>query len=134
MPPFYFETEFKLSTMVDDWPAEFVIVTAYATTGKHWAPKKNAAADESLEQHLRRKGGWLARVTGFNPTTGHAEPGWAFEMPLEEACDLGHQYLQDALYHVCGDQLSVTYCDQKRALVPVGKFRERLHFAEPVQA
>ena len=55
-------------------------------------------------------------------------------MPLEEACDLGHQYLQDALYHVRGDQLFVTYCDQKRALVPVGNFRERLHVTEPVLA
>ena len=127
MPPFYFKTEFKLPTTVKNWPTEFVIVTAYATTGEHWTPKKNQDAAESLEYFLRGRGGWLVRLTGFNPTTGHAEPGWAFEMSFEEACDLGRKYRQDAIYHGQGDQLSVTYCDQRRAMVPVGRFRDRLH-------
>ena len=48
-------------------------------------------------------------------------------MPFTEACDLGREYLQDAIYLVQGDQLSVTYCDERRGLVAVGNFRERLH-------
>ena len=34
MFPAYFETEFELSTTVKNWPAEFVIITAYAPTGE----------------------------------------------------------------------------------------------------
>jgi len=127
MHPAYFETQFRTPELVEDWPQEFVIVTAYATTGTQWSSEQNAAADRRLEAELRERGGGLVRVTGFSPTTGHAEPGWAFEMPFEEACDLGMRYLQDALYHVWGDVLSVSHCDERRKRIEVGGFRERLH-------
>jgi hypothetical protein len=47
-------------------------------------------------------------------------------MPFDDACDLGLRFRQDAIFHVSGDHLSVTYCDERRALVPVGLFRERI--------
>ena len=34
--PVYFETHFRSPQPVTDWPSEFVIVTAYATTGERW--------------------------------------------------------------------------------------------------
>lgn len=49
-------------------------------------------------------------------------------MPFDAACDLGLRYRQDATCHVQGDQLSVSLCDDRRGLVAVGAFRERLHF------
>ena len=128
MHPAYLKTQFRTQESVELWPQEFVIVTAYATTGTQWPPEQNEAADRRLESELRGRGGWLVRLTGFSPSTGHAEPGWAFEMPFEEACDLGLRYLQDAIYHVTGDELSVSFCDDRRKLVPVDSFRERLHF------
>lgn len=65
----------------------------------------------------------MRRLTGYSPTTVHAEPGWAVEMPWDEACDLGLRFKQDAIYSVRGDELTVTFCDHRRGLVPVGAFR-----------
>ena len=61
----------------------------------------------------------MRRVTGRSPTGDHAEPSWAAELPFDEACDLGLKFKQTAIYHVCDDQLSVSYCDQRRKFVPV---------------
>ena len=46
-------------------------------------------------------------------------------MPIEEACEIGLRYRQDAIYHVKNDLLSVTYCDE-RELVNIGSFEARL--------
>ena len=114
---------------MDPWPRRFVILTAYATTGTSWSEAENEDADRRLEAALRARvgeDGKVRRITGFSPTTGHAEPGWAARLPFEEACDLGARFRQDALYVVRDDGLFVSYCDERRALVPVGSFRERL--------
>ena len=122
----YFDTRFRLETPVLHWPNEFVIVSAYHTTGEQWPDEVNQAADKSLEQELKQHFDWLVRITGYSPTTDHAEPGWAFVMPLSAACDLGLRYKQDAIYHIKGDVLSVSFCDARRKLVTVGEFRSRL--------
>jgi len=127
MPAAYFETRFRTEAPIDDWPTEFVIISAYSTTGRSWPPEKNATADAALRVELEARGGWLVRITGYSPTTSHAEPSWAVVMPFDEACDFGLRFEQDAIYVVCGDELFVSYCDAKRALVPVGRFLERLH-------
>jgi len=107
-----------------------VILSAYATTGATWPAERNRAADRALEAELREEwgGGFLARVTGFSPSTGHAEPSWATDVPFEAARELGVRYHQDALYVVDGDTLSVAHCDpdRGRGRVRVGSFRERL--------
>ena len=124
--PAYFETRFISRDGVDGWPAQFVIITAYATTGETWTDEQNEAADQALEAELRVSGRWLRRVTGYSPTTQHSEPGWAVDLDWEKACDVGMRFLQDAIYVISGDALAVTYCDGRRALVPVGAFLERL--------
>lgn len=127
MPPDYFETHFRAEPPDPEWPAAFAVITAYAPTGEKWTIEKNEAANGRLHAELRQTGRWQARVTGYSPTTGHAEPGWAVELPLEDACALGDRYQQDAIYYVRGDALSITYCDPLRErLVPVGSFRQRL--------
>jgi len=122
----YFETRFISRDGLDCWPKQFVIITAYATTGETWTDEQNEAADQALETELRGMGCWMRRVTGYSPTTQHCEPGWAVAMEWEEACDLGVKYLQDAIYEVTGDALAVTYCDERRELLAVGSFLERL--------
>ncbi len=130
MHPEYLETHFKSPGLPEVWPDEFVIITAYATTGESWTPWENSQADRRLRSELEAKEVWLRRVTGFSPTTEHTEPGWAAELPLDDACELGLHFQQDAIFHVRCDQLSVTYCDERRRLVAMGAFRERLH-SEP---
>lgn len=126
MHPAYFETRFRTQLSVQRWPREFVILTAYATTGESWTRHQNASGDEKLASELRAHAAKIVRITGYSPRTGHAEPGWAAEISFEEACNIGLRFKQDALYHVKADKLSVSYCDERRKLVPVGSFRERV--------
>lgn len=127
MNPVYFETHFRTPHPVTPWPAEFVIISAFATTGEFWTSRQNEDADRRLASQLSALGVWVERVTGYSPTTGHAEPGWAAELAIEEACDIGLHFRQDAIYHVKNDRLSVTYCDSRRELLHVDSFRSRLH-------
>ena len=126
MHPSYFEVQFSVSAPVHDWPEQFAILSGYATTGEVWTDDRNAAADRALGETIFVIGVWREWITGFFEDTGHSEPGWAAELDLDAACDLGLKFLQDAIYYVQGDALSVSYCDDRRALVPVGSFRERV--------
>lgn len=124
MHPAYFETRFRTPEPMRSWPAAFAIVTAHATTGISWSAEENEWADVRLRAALGDL--WHVRITGYSPTTEHAEPGWAVPLPFHEACDLGVRFHQDAVYLVESDDLFVTYCDARRALVRVGSFMERL--------
>ncbi len=128
MHPAYFETHFTAADGPLDWPEQFAVITAYATTGEVWTDQQNEAADQALEAELRATGRWMRRITGYSPppATPHREPGWAVAMDWQEACDLGARFLQDAIYVVHGDALAVTLCDHHRELLPVGTFQQRL--------
>ncbi len=123
--PAYFTTRFRAEPLPPSWPASFVIVTAYATTGEQWSDEENERADEALRRRLFDLGVWVSRVTGFDPATGHAEPGWAVEIDLATGVGLGREYRQDAIFHVEGDRLAVVSCAEHR-VTAVGSFRERV--------
>jgi len=127
MSPAYFETHFQLEGSDANWPSKFAIVTAYNTTDETWSPERNSAADRDLTAELAAIDVWRRQITGYSPSTGHAEPGWAVELSLNDACDLGFRYKQDAIYYVTGDELWVSFCDNRRQLVRVGSFSDRLH-------
>jgi hypothetical protein len=129
MHPAYFETHFTAADGPHDWPEQFAIITAYATTGEVWTDQQNEAADQALEAELRATGRWMRRITGYSPppATPHREPGWAVAMDWQDACDLGARFLQDAVYVVKEDQLFVTFCDTRRQLVPVAVFSDRVN-------
>ena len=122
----YFESQFHIDARSLQFPERFAIITAYATTGETWTVEENEAADRALAEDLARSGKWHERIIGYSLTTGHAEPGWAVEMDLADACDLGLRYLQDAIYFVSGDELWVSLCAEPRERAFVGGFRERL--------
>jgi hypothetical protein len=130
MNPAYFETRFRSTKPLAGWPAEFVIISAFATTGDSWTSQENEYADSRLASALAVTGAWLHRVTGYSPTTGHAEPSWAVELPLDEARIAGARFHQDAIYYVRADQLYVTHCAAHSELVHVGVFRSRLDPAD----
>jgi hypothetical protein len=122
----YFETRFRSPRPVTRWPAEFVVISAFATTGQTWTAQQNEDADRTLASDLVARGVWLERVTGYSPATDHAEPSWAVELSLDAACILGLRFHQDAIYHVKDDRLSVTRCIAPHDLVYVDSFRLRL--------
>ena len=127
-PPEYFETHFRLAEVAVAWPEQFAIITAWATTGEEWTDEENILADQALEAQLKDLNVWMTRITGYSPTTGYAEPGWAVEITFDKACDLGMQFKQDAIYFVLQDELNVSYCDERRLCVLVDTFRNRVHF------
>ncbi len=82
--------------------------------------------NQNLETVLRGSGRWMRAITGHSPQTSHLEPGWAVELDWEQGCDLGERFQEGAINGVEGDVLSVTCCDERRALVTVGSLRNRL--------
>ena len=69
----------------------------------------------------------MVEATGYSPEDGHAEPGWAVEIPLEEALELGRKYLQDAIYFVRAGELWVWSCAPGASeSVALGPFDVRL--------
>lgn len=124
--PAYFETRFRVDAAPSAWPAEFVILSAHATTGERWPDVENERAHAALLRELADLGVWMLQLTGFSPTTGHAEPSVAAELDLARARAIGRRFRQDAIYHVRDDALSVTRCGEADPLVPVGSFAARV--------
>jgi len=122
----YFETRFRVKQPEPDWPIEFVIISAYATTGQSWTTHQNEAADSKLKDAILAQSSWHMRVIGYSPVSGHTEPSWAIEIPLNEARNIGRKFRQDAIYHVKHDEISLAYCEEERDLVHVGQFRDRI--------
>lgn len=129
MNPNYFDTYFETPVVWTNRAAQFAIITAWATTGEVWTGEENRAANTQLEAELCSLDCWMQPVTGYSPTTGHAEPGWAVAVALDEALRLGRQYKQDAIYYVEGDTLTVSLCDGGDSMF-VGPFTKRLTLAQ----
>jgi hypothetical protein len=124
--PAYFQVRFRTEAAQEHWPDQFVILTAYATTGETWSPERNTEADRRLHAELMLRGCTPLRITGYDPHSGHAEPGWAVELPMEEALAVGRDFLQDAIFAVQGDALVVVQCNSPRGQHDVGDFRARV--------
>lgn len=127
--PAYFHVRFRVEESVASWLSTFAIVSGYATTGEQWTSAQNEASDRALATELQARSGWVRRITGYSPETGHAEPGWAVELTEEEAREVGRQFRQDAIYLVQDRQLVVTRCEPGSALVFVAPFDERVDLA-----
>jgi len=126
MHPAYFQTRFRFEPPQPELPRRWVIISAHATTGETWDPAREEAADARLKQELAALGVWHHRVVGFSPDGDHAEPSWAAELSFEEGCDLGLRFRQDAIYVVANGTLFLSYCDERRGLVPVGPVMARI--------
>ncbi len=128
--PAYFNVRFRGPWPDLSHPDEFAIITAYATTGETWSDDRNWVADLELEDELRETGTWMRRLTGYDPATGHTEPGWAVEMGFEAACDLGRRFQQDAIFWVSGNWVWVAKCGPDRQRWEVGPFSDRFAVEE----
>lgn len=126
-PPAYFDTLFHAERdEAPEWPEEFVILSAHATTGDPWSEDKKAAANEALYEELVLRELRVEPLTGYDLNSEHAWAGYAVVLPLDEAIRLGRLFRQVAIFHVLEDVLSVTRRDGEPGTVPIGRFRERL--------
>ena len=124
MNPIYLETHFKRGgendptfNELESLPSEFAIITAYATTGEHWSDARNNEADKQLKTYLDSQFSCVKRITGYSPSTGHAEPGWLVNCSFAQGCDIGLSFKQDAIYWGGTGQLFVSYCGVQRSKV-----------------
>jgi hypothetical protein len=124
-PEAYRQVRFRLAAPVPEWPAAFVIITAWATTGETWPRARNDAADAALRARLEAQSPWLHRLTGYSPASGHAEPGWAAIIDEPRASEVGREFLQDAVYAVRADALWLLRCRDGASLY-VGPFAPRV--------
>lgn len=128
--PEYLLTRFTLLPQspecIDGLPESFAIISAYATTGESWSEEKNKAADARLFHALMKTGHTPVRVRAYSPETAHEEPSWCVEIPWNDACNIGLMFKQDAIYYVTGNDLFVTFCDDRRSLVRVNPFDRHL--------
>jgi hypothetical protein len=107
----YFETRFWVS--VDDIrhfevfeESDWVVLSAFATTGQTWTLEQNTAADLALAARVSGVSPRV-RVIGYSPRTMHAEPSWVVPLGLETGRGLGVEFAQDAIYWIRGGDLYV---------------------------
>lgn len=106
---------------------EVAIITGYATTGEEWSATENEEADTRLYQKL--KGDSPIRITGYDPDSQHAEPGWAVETSIEQAISLGEQFKQLAIFFIKDGVITVhstSLLETPLAHYEVGDFIDRL--------
>ena len=123
--PAYSQTRFSIQAQQIEWPDEFAIITAWATTGEVWTADRNREADERLKQTILDRRVWHHRIVGSSPDGQHSEPGWAVAILPKEAKQLGSVFCQDAVYCVSNHELSVLSCGDDRS-APLGSFNVRL--------
>ena len=123
--PLYATAVFQGVAPADGWPAAFVIITACDPDGKKTDPTVNQSADFQLESELRIKGCRYWRVTGGSPDFAHAESGYAAELPLSEALELGRKYRQEAIFWIERDELIIVGCGSELRQ-ELGSWSERL--------
>jgi len=105
----YISTVFEYKDFPKDWPKDFAILTAYATTGETWTDAQNKEADQKLEDELRKAGYRLHRISGYSKELDTHEEGWAVAMPLQVAWELAIKYKQVALFYYRNDELLLVY-------------------------
>ena len=123
--PFFATTVFQGVSPVGGWPAAFAIITACDPDAKKTDPAVNQSADFQLESELRIKGCRYWRVTGGSPDFAHAEPGYAAELPLSEALNIGRKYRQEAIFWIERDELIIVGCGSELRQ-ELGSWSERL--------
>ena len=126
MNPIYAKTRFRGGISQTDRPDTFAILTAFATTGEVWSEERNRDANAKLQRTLESISCWMIDATGYSPEDGHAEPGWAADIPLEIALQIGREFLQDAIFWVADGELFVVGCAAGSQPWSLGGFEARL--------
>lgn len=123
MNPAYKTTVFQ--ALPEDLPASFHILTAWNPNGETDWPGTNQKRDVVLAERLDALSLPRSRVTGMAPDERNAEPGWAFSCNLDQALELGREFLQEAIYQVEEGALFLVNCETGKR-TRLGPFAERL--------
>ena len=83
LPDVYLQTRFRSSAPVLQWPKAFAIITAWPTTGEIWSEEEIQIQAKLLQEVLEQRNVWRVELTGYSPTDGHSEPGWAVDLNFD---------------------------------------------------
>ncbi|AJI52539.1 DUF3293 domain-containing protein [Francisella philomiragia] len=125
----YFTTKFEVPILPSRYPNQFAIITAYNPFNQLLENHENIARNQILKNQLEKSYDWVYEINGFDKSSKHKENGFMFDAKsLDEACDLGEEFSQDAIYYVIDDTLYVSKCEKsKRYLTKVGDFQSRIY-------
>lgn len=128
IPEWYYTTEFEVPIKPNKYPDKFMILTAWNPLNQQLSKEENISRNKVLEKELKENFSFVYEVNGFDPKTKHKEDGFMANCSdIEEACDYGLKYQQDAIYYVIDDKLYFIQCAlDKRKKVEVSKFLERV--------
>ncbi|MEY8674421.1 DUF3293 domain-containing protein [Francisella philomiragia] len=125
----YFTTKFEVPILPSRYPNQFAIITAYNPFNQLLEDQENLARNQILRNQLEKSYSWVYEINGFDKSSKHKENGFMFDAKsLDEACNLGEKFSQDAIYYVINDILYVSKCEKsKRKLTKVGDFQSRIY-------
>jgi hypothetical protein len=92
-------------------PAPMFVLTAYNPMGEERDELLNEVAERELERRLTAKGVIFWPATGRSRDASWSEPGVAVAgLDRSEACALGCQYEQLAIYELTAEEVHVVRC------------------------
>jgi len=122
----YKQAHFLIDPAIKDLPDSFGIVTSCNPNGEEVGSAENLRLDRELGSLLSSTGSDHFRVTGGSRDMTHAEPGYGCLVDRERIVDLGHQWNQEAVFWVEGDDLFLIPCATRQEFELLGSFRERV--------
>lgn len=141
MNPAYCHARFRAELPHGGLPESFAVITACNPEGKTISDEANAERIRQFETQLCKLGLIHFPVTGYDPQSDHAEPGFGVLCDEATAHGIGNGYLQEAVFQVRRNQVTLISCRQECEQVPLGKWTDmatapashpRFHFRGPV--
>ena len=124
MPPacrdLFSQAVFRGESLPEDWPPDFIVITAYDPEGRPASPEANDSADQALALELRGAGHRLHRISGESPDGRHREASWASAIGLSQAIEYGRKYRQLGIFQVRAGQLFLVDCGDG-SVTPLGR-------------
>lgn len=124
MNPAYRHARFRAGLPYGGLPESFAVITACNPNGETISDEANAERTRQFETQLCKLGLIHFPVTGYDPQSDHAEPGFGVLCDEATAYGIGNGYLQEAVFQVRRNQVTLISCDQERGQVPLGKWTE----------
>lgn len=125
MNPHYSNTVFRAETPDEGWPRAFAIITACDPNGVTADAESNAVRDGRLASLLKERSLRHWRATGGSPDFTHAEPGYAVEVSIQGALQIGRLFEQEAVFWIEDDELILVDC-RTEATQRLGSWRNRI--------
>ena len=115
MNPEYQKCRLRTPLAPADLPESFAVVTAHNPSGKELTAGENSSRNEQLQQQIFEKNFSFFPVTGFDPGSDYAEPGYGINCTEDEAIALAKSWDQEAIFYVEDWTIYLTACaDGKR--------------------